>query len=216
MKQQRQRSKERGQSLVELALILPFLLLLLISVVEIGFAFRSYLITMAANREGVRFAARGRFSYDDVVERVISSGGTIGTIDGSTTFLRTEGDDPNTGIIITQIPIEADGTVLEAIRYAAGTLLGQPIQTNNSRTDITAVVDRNSASTIQINNIRANAGYEMLDNQIIILEVFYHHDSLWFYNFVGPLGESWTMYTQSSMRVVSDSRGGLDGGTEGD
>ncbi len=52
-------SPKKGQSLVELALTLPILLLLLLGVFEVGWALRSYLVLVNVNREAARFAARG-------------------------------------------------------------------------------------------------------------------------------------------------------------
>ncbi len=45
----------RGQSLVEMALVLPFLLVLLSSMAEFGFAFNRYVNVVEAVREGARF-----------------------------------------------------------------------------------------------------------------------------------------------------------------
>jgi Flp pilus assembly protein TadG len=52
------RRDERGQNLVELALVLPLLLLLLGGIVDIGRAFYSYIEITNAAREGARAAAR--------------------------------------------------------------------------------------------------------------------------------------------------------------
>jgi hypothetical protein len=51
----------KGQSLVEMALIAPLLVLLLIGVMEVGWALRGYIVLVNANREATRFAARGRY-----------------------------------------------------------------------------------------------------------------------------------------------------------
>ncbi len=51
----------RGQSLVEMALILPVMLLLFIGVLEVGWALRGYLTLLNASREAARFVARGRY-----------------------------------------------------------------------------------------------------------------------------------------------------------
>ena len=51
---------EKGQSLVELALILPVLVLLLFGTVEFGRTFYSYITVTGAVREGVREAAVGK------------------------------------------------------------------------------------------------------------------------------------------------------------
>ena len=49
---------ERGQSLVELALVLPLLILLLAGVADLGRAFFSYIQITNAAREGARAASR--------------------------------------------------------------------------------------------------------------------------------------------------------------
>jgi len=196
--------KERGQSLVELALILPILLLIVIAMVEVGYAMRNYLLVMSANREGVRFASRGRFTDDAIAQRVVTAGGVAQVAGEAVPFLRTVGDDTNTGIIITHLMVREDGTVTPTF-YVSGTIAaGQPIASANSRVDLAAIATRNVSATIQINDMRQAAGYERLDSEIIILEVFYAHQTLWSYDIAiqGP----YVMYTQSSMRVVSDSR----------
>jgi hypothetical protein len=53
--------RERGQSLVEMALLTPLLLLMLLGVLEVGWALRGYLVLANANREATRFSARGRY-----------------------------------------------------------------------------------------------------------------------------------------------------------
>lgn len=49
----------KGQSLVETALILPVLLLLLTGIIDFGLLFNSYLVVSNASREGARYAAVG-------------------------------------------------------------------------------------------------------------------------------------------------------------
>ncbi len=49
---------ERGANLVEMALVLPLLMLLLIGVVDIGRAFNHYIVITNAAREGARRASR--------------------------------------------------------------------------------------------------------------------------------------------------------------
>jgi hypothetical protein len=55
------RDRQAGQSLVEMALVMPILLLMLLGVLEVGWALRGYLVLANANREATRFAARGRY-----------------------------------------------------------------------------------------------------------------------------------------------------------
>ena len=53
-----ERRRRLGQSLVELALVLPLLVLLLMGVVDMGRAFHSYIVITNASREGARRASR--------------------------------------------------------------------------------------------------------------------------------------------------------------
>jgi Flp pilus assembly protein TadG len=53
------RKKERGQATVELALVLPVLLLILFGIMEFGRVFSAYLVITNAAREGARQAAIG-------------------------------------------------------------------------------------------------------------------------------------------------------------
>ncbi len=48
---------ERGATIVEMAIVLPLLLLLVVGMLELGLAFRSYLTVSAAARDGVRVAS---------------------------------------------------------------------------------------------------------------------------------------------------------------
>lgn len=50
-------AEARGQSLVELALVLPLLLMILVGVLDLGRAYYAYMGVINAAREGARFAA---------------------------------------------------------------------------------------------------------------------------------------------------------------
>lgn len=69
-------SRERGQSLVETAVVVPILLLLVAAVIDFGRAFDTYIVLTNAAREGARFASLANplteseirdLVYDDVV-----------------------------------------------------------------------------------------------------------------------------------------------------
>jgi len=49
--------RQRGQSMAELALVLPLLLMILVAMVEVGWAMRAQLTVATASREGARFAS---------------------------------------------------------------------------------------------------------------------------------------------------------------
>lgn len=60
-----------GQALVEMAFILPILLLILMGIVEFGRIFNAYLIVTNASREGARYASV--HSSDTQIESAISN-----------------------------------------------------------------------------------------------------------------------------------------------
>jgi Flp pilus assembly protein TadG len=51
--------EERGQSLVEMALALPLLLLIILGIIQFGFVFSGQIALSSAAREGARLAAVG-------------------------------------------------------------------------------------------------------------------------------------------------------------
>jgi len=63
------KTSNRGQALVEMALILPILLLLFAGLIELGFSFYDYLVVVNAAREGARFAAKmPDYTVEEIVE----------------------------------------------------------------------------------------------------------------------------------------------------
>ena len=53
------KKNEKGQSMVEFALVIPVLLLIVIGIIEFGFMFSSYLTLTNASREAVRYISLG-------------------------------------------------------------------------------------------------------------------------------------------------------------
>jgi Flp pilus assembly protein TadG len=76
------RHRDRGQSIVEAAMVLPVLLLLLVVVVDASRAFDAYIVLTNAAREGARFATLANpltesEIKDIVVQDVLGSGTNI-------------------------------------------------------------------------------------------------------------------------------------------
>jgi len=65
-------SKDLGQSLVELALILPVLMLILMGIVDFGRAFNARIIITNAAREGARYGAMHPADEGGIKDRVIN------------------------------------------------------------------------------------------------------------------------------------------------
>lgn len=71
---------ECGQDLAETAIVLPFLLVIVLGIVEFGSAFGSQHSLTSIGREGASIAARGA-SLDEVNDLMIESGAEIGLDD---------------------------------------------------------------------------------------------------------------------------------------
>ena len=204
------RRTEGGQGLLELAVILPVLLILLMGLVEVGFALRDYLIVVNACREGCRFAARGRFEDHHVGARVVSAGGVVrqGSPATDVPFLRTHGTNENTGIIVSHIVMDADGAVPTYTTWVSGVLPSgdsevRIILGDDTKVSLTQVMERHGPATQNINAMREDAGYARMGNHIVLVEVFFMHHPLWNNPFV-PLPDPWMMYGKTEMRVVTD------------
>jgi len=90
---------ERGQSLVEMAIVLPLLLLILAGAVDLGRAFNNYIIVTNASREGARYASRLPLDSTGILDA-------------------TKKEAENSGITLTRIFVTPPG----------GALAGQPIR----------------------------------------------------------------------------------------
>jgi hypothetical protein len=216
----KKRSKsQNGQSIVELALVLPMLVIILVGMVEVGSIFYDYLIVTVANREGVRLASRGRFEPDDVAGRVIAAGGGRQVEDPHPHFqhhLRTTGPNANFGMIITSFPIDAEGNLetdesgaYMITTYLTGTLTlddgtRRPIEADDSRVDMEDFPDLHSGVTVKINEMREAADYDPQRTEIIVVETFFAHDLMLPGTDIVDFPDPLTLYVDSSMRVLRD------------
>lgn len=73
-------SPESGASAVELALLLPILVLIIFGIFQFGLAFNNYLAITHAAREGARLASVGSFNEATVRERAIPATPTSITV----------------------------------------------------------------------------------------------------------------------------------------
>ncbi|MGB9885410.1 MAG: TadE/TadG family type IV pilus assembly protein [Moorellales bacterium] len=81
----------RGQAVVELALVLPVLLLLLLGTWETADILHKYLVLTGAAREGARLGAVGATDAE-IRERVKAVGASLGLEDGDITLSPEEGE----------------------------------------------------------------------------------------------------------------------------
>jgi Flp pilus assembly protein TadG len=69
----RNKTNERGQTMVEFTAVLPILAVLLFAIVEFGLTFKNYLTLADATREGARVAAVRNWAHQDPCARVTDS-----------------------------------------------------------------------------------------------------------------------------------------------
>jgi Flp pilus assembly protein TadG len=64
-------SSEKGQSLVEMALITPVLIIMMMGLFEVGYALRTYMVLLQANREAARFLAKEVYNHDQGAQQFL-------------------------------------------------------------------------------------------------------------------------------------------------
>jgi hypothetical protein len=216
------RIRERGQGLVEFAIMLPILLLLLIGVVEMGYLLRNYLVVVNADREACRYAARGLYSDHQIMQRAVSAGGVIRIEGQDVPTLRTHGSDPNAAVIVTRIDMNPDGDIVSYTNNYSGVITssGGGVRFVNPITDsvvsLTQIIEHHGATTQRINDLRAAEDYESSDHKIVVVEVFFAHEPM-FGNMLprisfGLLPDApWMMRADTEMRITVGRTGGGGG-----
>ena len=195
MNGKRSNHKQSGQGLVELALALPALLIIFLGLIELGFLLRAHLVVVNANREAARFASRGTFTDQQIVERALTSFANQLPVE-------TEGVNANTEVIVTRFHIPAeksrDGTYFPA--YIVGDL-GE-----ESQLDLDATVARLKGENDDFNDdlIASQADAVRTMQDVIYVEIYYYH-----YEVIGAPIVEWVfpdpmvVYVRTAMRVGS-------------
>jgi TadE-like protein len=109
---------ERGQSLVELALTLPVLLLLLVGLVEVGNALNAYITVVDAGRDGARLGSKGGASDDEIKNLVVTEMGRL-----------PDGVDPATDITVERDVVPDSPSIRVKVCYDHSLILGVPLVT---------------------------------------------------------------------------------------
>jgi hypothetical protein len=217
--------RAEGQSLVEMALTLPVLILMFAGLVEVGAALRDYLIVVNANREGTRFAARGRWfgSQEDVqhiFERIVAAAGTEQRGERSVPFLRALdlGDlgESNATVAIHYIEVppqwDRDGNKQIRSPVVNGPWYTGTLHLGASQVNVATVAEEARQANEEFNaKYFADPDTQILDipsaDDFVIVEVWYEHEQLLKLPvFTKILPEKFTLYAQSTMRVTLDSR----------
>lgn len=225
----RLRKQNRGQSLVEFTLVLPFLLLLALGLVEAGYTMYHYLLLANANREGVRLASKGRFEDQVISDRIIAAAG-MREVDGAFENIFVEGE--NYGVIITRIPlagVENLNNVTEVVccvpncrdavegellitRCVLGSINENGSNTprgllpSDSRVVDLAEYQDNADISIIIEDMREKANYVSRGNVLVVIETYLAHPMLLHLPEYFPVPDPLSLYFKSTMRITLNTR----------
>jgi Flp pilus assembly protein TadG len=83
----RRRRSERGAELIEMAIVLPILLLCFAAIVDFGFLFQRFEAITNAAREGARVAVLPNYTQNDVISRVTDYLAASGLSGGPTPYV---------------------------------------------------------------------------------------------------------------------------------
>lgn len=112
---------ERGQALIEFAFIAPFLLVLLLTIVDFGIALDRREVIQHAVREGARYGAVGH-SVAEIKQRASDqSQGVLDPADITVCYVDGDGGSPNAGIAGSSVRVSA--TFTYQFSLGAGELL---------------------------------------------------------------------------------------------
>ncbi len=209
-----QNRHSRGQTMVEFALVLPFLAILLLGVIELGFVFYDYLNLATANREGVRLASRARFTDQMVAARIVSSSGLSEDENGDyVPNMRLTGEGAQLGIIVSHFPLDADGNLINAqvTVVTTGTFFANnlpraiiPEDTRITDETLDRLLENASTVTENINTYRLDNDFDAATEELVVVESFFAHEM--FTSAILPIDQRLVLYFYSTMRVLRDSR----------
>jgi Flp pilus assembly protein TadG len=91
-------SHQRGQALVEFALVVPILLILVLGIVDFGSALRSWMAVTNSAREGARAGAVGA-NCEDIRQRAV--GTSAGLLTGADVSVENCQGQPGTSVVVT-------------------------------------------------------------------------------------------------------------------
>jgi len=198
---------QNGQSLVEIALLLPVLIIMFLGLIELGMMMRAYLVVVNANREGTRLASRGVYEDEQI------AGYTLGAFSGQLP-VRTTGANANVGIVVTHFTVSVQSGVhtggWKKPVYVTGTLqTGDPARDQKIRDQMLLnpqeELERLIDSTRKINEgLSKEPGGTATGHEMIVVEVLYQlpqtlHAPIVEWIFPEPM----LLYSRTSMRIGS-------------
>ena len=170
--------REKGQALVEMALILPFLLVLLVGMVELGVALQRQMIVVNAAREGARLGAFGAGTNDIHAQTLLAASQML------------EFNEENAVILVIHAEINAEGDGFEEWTEAV-----YPAQ----------AATWPQVTPLEI-LAHLQAGGDAADLRLVIVDVRYDHRSILGLPLVGALADRIPIGSWTVMRVHGPAR----------
>ena len=199
---------QKGQSLVELAIVTPILIFMLIGVFELGYALRAYLVLVNANREAARFAVRQNyldFNSEHVgYEKVWTH--TLNSIADQIDF------NENTGaMIISHIAIDAPCTmpytITTPLDVPTYTWKYPPTSTHQTRIDYVKVTQEMLIYQVSHSCDLMSKGLIPYPNDVVIVEMFMDQKQLFGFPVISnTILDPVPMYAHSTFRKVREVR----------
>jgi Flp pilus assembly protein TadG len=118
----RKGENERGQNLVEFALIVPFFLLLVFAIVDFGMGFHAWITVTNSAREGARLGAVGA-DADAIEDKVRTSAESLDDDKLTVTVTNAQGD-PGDSVIV---EVEYDYDLITPLSSIMGVLSGNTL-----------------------------------------------------------------------------------------
>jgi len=179
MKERILRSQQKGQSIVEVAFALPMLLLLVVGIVELGFALNAYNQTINAAREGARFGSLG--GSDTAVQSVVQ---------GASAYL-IQYDESNSDLYV--VRAELTGTAPNC-SVITDTFSCAPVLDSDQ-------LDTNCVSDAEILSRLEPQGIVNCELEVIAVDLYYRSPSLLGLPLVEQLSEAVSMRSLTVMRM---------------
>jgi Flp pilus assembly protein TadG len=119
-------SVERGQSLVELTLLLPLILLILFGIVDLGRVFNAYIVIANASREGANYATSHPADITNIRNHVLQEAQGSGVaVDPSRVQVSSVRQSPGNAVTVTvSYPFAAVSTFMQSF-FSGSTLMLQ-------------------------------------------------------------------------------------------
>ncbi|RME41179.1 MAG: pilus assembly protein [Caldilineae bacterium] len=181
----------RGQSLVELAITLPFLLILFLGMTEVGYYMYATIAVHNTAREAARVAAKEPQFSTNTIDMWASKVMTDVLQSASASFLAPSGKDDT--VIVTHLLTDSSGTITTCeSKSAIWPDTGAP----------GADTSRFTCADLQtlINQMPSTIGSGFEQDEFILVEYYHHHYPIIGLTVVMPQGVE--LYSYTVMRVI--------------